>query len=83
MPRKEKNIARGRRTIRSPSLGSHSDHKQNGSRRRTRSPSSVPSDYEFFRLSDTEDEDWGEDGDKEWPVKAIVGEEILQNREIR
>ncbi|KAL5528295.1 hypothetical protein ACEPAF_7431 [Sanghuangporus sanghuang] len=74
MPRKGKHWTREKREIRSPSLGSHTEETSE-----SRPPNS---DYEYFELSDSPEEDWGEE-DKEWPVGSIVGEEILQNRDKR
>ncbi|KAL5523914.1 hypothetical protein ACEPAG_8087 [Sanghuangporus baumii] len=74
MPRKGKHWTREKREIRSPSLGSHTEETSEN-----RPPNS---DYEYFELSDSPEEDWGEE-DKEWPVGSIVGEEILQNRDKR
>ncbi|KAL5507142.1 hypothetical protein ACEPAH_6598 [Sanghuangporus vaninii] len=63
MPRKGKHRSREKREIRSPSLGSHIDETSE------RGPPN--SDYEYFELSDSPEEDWGEE-DKEWPVGSIV-----------
>ncbi|THH11195.1 hypothetical protein EW145_g786 [Phellinidium pouzarii] len=46
-------------------------------------PTLPPSDFELFQPSDTPEEDYGEDADKQWPVKKIASEEIdLFNRKI-
>lgn len=76
---KKKNATR--RVIRSESLGSHSNVS---SEDEGRSPSPLASDYEFYQPSDSPAEDFGEqEDDQEWPVKGIVGEEILRNGQRR